>query len=309
MKATFAFALTSCCAFAAVAPIREVVSACPESSGVPICQIRYGWSIKFDSMNNRVPLVYGPDGLLRFPLSFQLAGTEVSYAYDLAPDADGSFVVAGVGGAADMRQWQKSGLVLFDSNGVQTAFIDTGDFRCAHVVIASDHSVWALGSEYTGMKERVSYAILRKYSRTGELLGSFLDRSTFPPGLGPGGPSPSAALFTAGDRIAVMAYSGNVGNERELIELDLDGKVLGRMRFDMPQYHWYAFTSTGGFYAGPMGPSPTILQLNPATNSTREVESPGRPWTLSGADGPNLLYRSVTQDSHLKIAWFPPPAD
>jgi hypothetical protein len=188
LRASFTLALATCCAFAASAPIREVVSECPESSGVPICKIRDGWSFKFDSMTNRVPLLYGPDGHFRFPLSFQLPGAEVSYAYDVAPDADGSFVVAATGGAADMRHWHKSGLVMFDSTGFQSAFIDTGDFRCAHVAIASDHSVWVLGSQYSGNKEQEHYPILRKFSRTGDLLGSFLDRSTFPAGLGPWGP-------------------------------------------------------------------------------------------------------------------------
>ena len=96
-----------------------------------------------------------------------------------------------------------------------------------------------------------------------------------------------------------------MGLQRELIELDLNGNVLGRMRFDDPRNKFYAFTSAGVFYAGPMGPSATILQLDPVTGATWEVESAGRPWTLFGADGPYLLYRAVAPDGHLKIGWFP----
>jgi hypothetical protein len=104
-------------------------------------------------------------------------------------------------------------------------------------------------------------------------------------------------------------YSGNTSLQREVIELDLDGNVLGRMRLDDSRYHFYAFTSTGAFYASPTGPSVTMLQLDPVTGAKHEVDGPGRPWTLSGADGPNLLYRTVTPDGHLKIGWFPPPTD
>jgi hypothetical protein len=51
VRVVLTLALFASCTFAASAPIREVVSECPESAGVPICQIRNGWSLKFDSVS------------------------------------------------------------------------------------------------------------------------------------------------------------------------------------------------------------------------------------------------------------------
>ena len=98
MRTTLALiiALSACCALAVGGPIREVISECPESEGVPICQIRNGWSFKYDG-SSRVPLVYAPDGRFRFPLPFQLTSAEINQPFDIAPDSEGGFVVAANG--------------------------------------------------------------------------------------------------------------------------------------------------------------------------------------------------------------------
>jgi hypothetical protein len=85
--------------------------------------------------------------------------------------------------------------------------------------------------------------ILRKYTRDGNLLGSYLPRSTFPhPGLEPGSGGDPTSLMAAGDRIVVIAYSGETGSSREVIELNSDGSVLGRMHLNRPDFHNFALS-------------------------------------------------------------------
>jgi hypothetical protein len=154
------------------------------------------------------------------------------------------------------------------------------------------------------------FNILRKYSRTGELLGSFLDRATFPAGLDPGERTPEPVFFAARDRLAIMAYSGQTGNLRELLELDLEGNLLGRMHFDDRRYPVYAFTESNEFYAGRMGPSATMVHLDPIGGTTEEVASPiaGR-WTLLGVDGPNLVYWTPAIEGRIALKRVPSPAN
>lgn len=305
-----AAALLLCSACSAAVPIREVISECPEPPHQPVCKFRQGYALKFDSTYNRVPLVYAPDGRFLFPLPLQLPGAEISYASDIAPDSDGSFVVAAIGGAADMRHQQGAGLAMFDAHGIQTAFVDTGKFWPGHVAISPDHSIWVLGAQFgSDRKEEQVYDILHKYSRSGVLQGTFLPRSSFPPGLPPGAASIVGGIMAAADRIVAVVMSGANSSLREVVEFDSSGKILGRMRFDKMRYDLYAFTSTGAFYAGPLGPSPTILELDAVKGSTREVTSPDKPWLLVGSDGSNLIFRSIMPDGRIKIAWFSPPGE
>jgi hypothetical protein len=294
--------------FAANAPVREVVTECPEIGGQPICQVRNGWTFKFDTMSNRTPRVFGPDGHFKFPLPIILPGTEIVYASDVGADSDGSFVVAATGGKADMRHWERSALVLFDAGGFQISMIDTGRFFPGHIAIAPDHSIWATGMQWDESlsKDDTDYFVLRNYSRNGRLLGSYLSRSTFPPGLPPGNPGALTALMIAGDRIGIVASSGQIGSLREVIQLDLNGNVLGRMRFDyQPGPILYAMTSTGGFFGGS---NHSLLKFDPVKGTTLELSKPDTQYALIAADGPNLIYRTVTPDRHLKLVWLPAPA-
>jgi hypothetical protein len=282
----------------------QVVSECPESGGQPICQYRNGYMLKFDSNIDRVIRVYGPDGHFRLNLPIQLPDTPITWANDVAVDSDGTFVAGAAGGDGDVRHgvW-KSGLVMFDANGLQTAFIDTGKFWPNHIAIAPDHAIWVLGAQ---SRSKDDYNVIRKYSRAGKLLGSYLARSTFPGGLEPGGAGVPTAIMAAGDRIAVVAFSGMIGNLLELIELDGSGNVLGRMRSDKQRVQFYALTDDGAFYGGTNG---LLLRFDVAKGVTNTVQAPAREYCLTGADGVSLVYRTRNADDRLVTVAMAQPGD
>jgi hypothetical protein len=252
--------------------------------------------LKFDRMVDRVIRVYGPDGHFRLNLPIYMPGAAVSWAYDVAVDADGSFVVGAGGGSGDMRQVpQQLGLVTFDANGAQTEVIDTGRYAPAHVAIAPDRSIWVLG-EQGQIRDAAEYMVVRKYARSGELLGSYLPRSTFPAGLAPGSTSVPPTIMAAGDKIAVVAFSGMNGALLELIELDNNGNVLGRMRSDKQRVQFYALTSDGAFYGGTNN---LLLRFDVAKGATKEVKGPAKEFVLTGAEGKNLVFRTMNKEGHL----------
>src|ERR1017187_1285066 len=107
--------------------------------------------------------------------------------------------------------------------------------------------------------------------------------------------------MAAGDRIAVVAFLGMIGNLLELIELDGNGNVLGRMRSDKQRVQFYALTSDGAFYGGTNN---LLLRFDVAKGATDEVQGPSKEYCLAGADGTNLVFRTKTRDGQLKTAVF-----
>jgi len=63
----------------------------------------------------------------------------------------------------------------------------------------------------------------------------------------PGGTG-GLAVRAAANRVAVVAYSGETGLFREIIELDGSGNILGRMRLDGGDRYVFAMTADGNLY-------------------------------------------------------------
>lgn len=175
----------------------------------------------------------------------------------LAADSDGTILVpiyyGGYGGNGHVKG---GGIVVLNGEGRQVRFVDTGRFLPDAACFGQDHSIWVMGRQYTPLRdgdpqdhvERGDYNLVRKYSPDGKLLGSFLARSLFPRGL-----SPSAAgwMRASNDRIGVMTYPGDVSNNPEWIELDSNGKLMGRWKLGPrstvdPDTH-HIMSSLGGF--------------------------------------------------------------
>jgi hypothetical protein len=305
MKTLIAAALFASAAFAD-GPVREVQSECPALAGQMVCQFRNGYMFQFDRTVDSVIRVYAPDGRFTLNLPIRLPGADVAWAYDVAVDSDGSFVVGAMGGDGDILHVTQRGVVMLDSSGIQTAVIDTKNFWPNRVAIAEDHSIWVLGAE-EGPRNKQDYMILRKYSRAGELVGSYLPRSTFPAGLEPGAVSAPATLMTAGNRIAVVAFSGNIGNLLELIQLDVDGNVLGRMRADhLPGPMTFALTTDGHLYGRSHGgdAKSTLVLFDVGAGTSKNVDAPQKVGWLMGADQENLVYRVPGADGTTKAGWF-----
>jgi hypothetical protein len=87
--------------------------------------------------------------------------------------------------------------------------------------------------------------------------------------------------MAAGNKIATVAFSGMNGGLLELIELDNDGHVLGRMRSDKQRVQFYALTSDGAFYGGTNN---LLLRFDVAKGATKEVQGPSKEFFLTGAE-------------------------
>jgi hypothetical protein len=261
---------------AADTPVREVQSECPVISNGPVCEFRNGRFFSFEESSGPNLRAYRPDGRLAFTVSVQ---TRVS---DVAVDSDGSLAVA-VG----------SGIALLKADGTQTAFVDTKPLVPAHIAIGADHSIWVLGSEPGSQPGNM---ILRRYTRDGRLVGSYLNSGS------EGSPT---SLMAAGNKIAVVPGS------QEVIELDESGTVLGRMRLDNSALMQFALTSDGNLYGwdATLMPYGGLVLLDPVKGTSKKLETPGRHYSLIGADGNNLVYREPDggPGDGMKAAWFPQP--
>ncbi len=306
MKTLIAVALLANAVFAADAPVREVQSECPALAYQEVCRFRNGYMFQLDHRFKGMIGVYSPDGHFTLNLPVRLPGAEVSGAEDVAVDSDGSFVVGAAGGDGGVSHVSQRGVIMLDSNGIQTGVIDTKGFSPNHVAIAGDHSIWVLGAEGKS-RHRPDYMILRKYNRAGELVGSYLPRSTFPAGLEPGDASPPVTLVAAGNRVAVVAFSGISGDLLELIQLDEDGNVLGRMRADKNRAHGFALTADGHLYGWPGGGTPLVL-FDVAAGTSKNLDAPKHAGWLMGADQENLVYTVRGEQGKTKAGWFTQPA-
>jgi hypothetical protein len=295
-------------AFAASAPVREVHSECPALSGLPVCHFRDGYMFQFDTLVNRVIRVYAPDGHFTVNLPIQLPGASVTWPTDVAVDFDGTFVAGAFGGDGDIRHVTQFRVAMFDSNGIQTGVIDTKTFSPNHVAIAEDHSIRVLGAQ-NGLRNKQDYMVVRKYTRAGELVGSYLPRSTFPAGLEPGGASVPATLMAAGNRIAVVAFSGKVGNLLELIELDTEENVIGRMRSDNQSSMNFALTTDGHLYGwtNVKGAGSTLYLFDVKAGTLTSMGGPESLGWLMGADGEDLVFRVRGEEGQTKAGWFLQP--
>jgi hypothetical protein len=169
--------------------------------------------------------VFDPKGGLAYQVNVTAPeGSPANLAETAAADTDGTVLAPiSYGG---MGHWS-GGIVVLNQDGKQVRFIDTGRFLPEAACFAPDHSIWVMGRRGDGK-------LVRKYSSDGKLIGSFLPRSLFPPGLPPAG-SGVGWIRASHDRIGMMVYPGEGSNNPEWIELDLEGNLMGRWKLG-PQF-------------------------------------------------------------------------
>lgn len=280
----------------------EVVSDCVFDVHTPGCHYAGGYVMQYDRRDNPMVKVFGPDGHAGVTLMVQLAKAPLPGVNDVAVDTDGSFVVAAR--STTTAKDSARGVVLFEASGAQAAVIDTGTWEPWHVTIAPDHSIWVMGHE-GGFRQ--DYNMVRRYSRSGDLLGSYLPRTSF----GPQGRVEAAEFFqalgiqAAGDKIAVAVASGAVGTPLEFLLLDGQGNLLGRVPSPAGAAGGWGFTSDGTGYAGFRN---KLWRFDVMQGSSREVDDPAPGYALAGANGKDLVFRSRTKEGHVKVALFAQPS-
>jgi hypothetical protein len=281
VKSALAGVLFAGVAFAASAPIREVTTEFPLAGLQPAPYFRHGRVFQL----LQVLKVYERDGTFAFYAPIRTPDGNLTTARDISVDSDDSFVVA-----------TNQGLALLDSRGLQTGFIKTNGFWVGHVVITEDHSIWVLGHPLRPMGD---YTILRKYTRGGELLGSWLPSSMFAPGISESGyESGRTRLMASGNEIAVAAGG-------DLIRLDGDGKVLGRMTLDRSKISVgeFAFTSDRKLYG--WGKDGLVL-FDLEAGTWKKMETPYQ-YGFFGSDEATLVFYKDKGDGMTTVFWFKQP--
>ena len=221
--------------------------------------------------------VYAPDGSLAMKI---VRPTNGSFA-NADMDSDGSVVVAVEEGGP-----RKASIAFFSPSGSPVGEIVTSPYRPSQVAFAPDHSIWALGDEdFLPENERTNYCLLRHYSRSGELLGEFLPRTSFPADAYFGPHRGFWGLRIAGGRIGVKLYQAAPNKRLLWLEVGLDGKEIGRWSAPLGGEP-AALTASGIVYAQT---DTEITTLDRATGTWKSVPQSSSD-RLLGADGDTLVF-------------------
>jgi hypothetical protein len=106
------------------------------------------------------------------------------------------------------------------------------------------------------------------------------------------------------DRVGLEVVSGNIGNQREWVELDLNGSVTGRWKLDGVGHQRVVLTSDNQVYRdNGQGKSRQLFRLNRATSTWEPMSAPTDS-ILYGSDGDNLVF-AQWPDSVMHMSWFP----
>jgi hypothetical protein len=158
--------------------------------------------------------------------------------------------------------------------------IDSGLYVPAHLSFGQDRSWWAFGWQ----NDEARWSTI-----DGKETGAYLPKSLFESGLPPGMDEWQRRRITVTtDRAGVEAVTGNIGNQREWVELDLNGNLKGRWKLDpQNQFPGVVFTSDDQAYVHRYNratKSKQVFRLNRTTSSWDLVNAPdavlygGRRW-------------------------------
>jgi hypothetical protein len=253
-----------------------------------------------------VVTLFAPDGHVALTLPIQGHSNGDARVQSVAIDSDGTL---GVG------WWDppNAGIDIRDSFGTLIRSIDTGRYIPAHLSFGEDHLLWSLGWQRAAagpfVPDKLDYATVRKHSLDGKETGAYLPRSLFLPGLEPGSIQVQSRRITVtGDRVGVEVISGNIGNQREWVELDLDGNLIGRWKLDPAnQFPGVALTSDNQAYVHRLDRAAkvwSVFRLNRVSSAWESVDAPNA--DLYGADGKNLVFAHWSAPN-MHLSWYPQP--
>jgi hypothetical protein len=253
---------------------------------------------------DHIVTLFAPDGHEVLTLPIQGRGNGKVSVESVAIDSDGTLAVA----------WADSpsaGIDIRDSLGNLVRSIDTGKYLPMHLSFG-DHSLWAFGFQLDADRAwgvpAKDYQTVRKYSTDGKQIGAYLPRSLFPPGLQPAEERWQERRITVtNDRVGVVADSGNVGTQREWVELGLNGDLLGRWKLDPSTSGGVAFTSDNHVYVHRFdraAKSWRVFRLNREKSTWEAVSAPNL--DLYGADGDKLVF-AEWPNGVMHLSWYPQP--
>jgi hypothetical protein len=250
----------------------------------------------------QVVTLFAPDGHFILALPIQGRGNGRVFLESVAIDSDGTLAIAWL-------DQPNAGIDIRGSSGDLIRSIDTGRYLPMHLSFGA-HALWALGWDRLTDRESPAkdYQAVRKYSMDGKEIGAYLPRSLFPPGLEPSGSIMHwRGITITKDRVGIEAVSGNVGTQREWIELGLNGEVRGRWKLDPSDKFGVAFTSDNQVYQPRWEPEAKlrrVFRLNREKSTWEPVSAPSLP--LYGADGDKLVF-AQWDGFVMHLSWYPQP--
>lgn len=209
-------------------------------------------------------------------------------------------------------------ILLFDKPGSPSRVIRTDPFAAYRVALAPDGYLWAFGRDRDAESHGKDYPVFQKLTPDGRVIGQFVMRSTFPNTLY----HPALHGGRRGGLCELRATRNGVGayipNEREWIELDNSGSIVGRWKPPAPwgasdgMVEAVAFTDSGSVYTHWLIGSRRVLCLldraagvwEPVEGTDYQLGGPlPLPVLLLGSDGNQLVFQGTGR----KLLWFEEP--
>jgi hypothetical protein len=250
--------------------------------------------------------VYGPAGTQLFSRQVSgPAGSSACSALDAAVDAEGAVAVSISFGSATGHA---AGIVMLDPTGNPVGFINTKRYVPSHICFDRQHAIWSVGWQRdelrNGSADEKDYMIVHRYSSSGGETGAYIPRSLWGR---KGEPSTSGLglwhLAAADERIGAVIY------EDELVEWDLQGKLLSRTPMRVRLDGGWAYTSNGQFFGQVRdddGKGLRLVKLDRSSASWAPAgASDAQLRLLLGADGGDLVFQASGGGS-ARLLWVRP---
>jgi hypothetical protein len=266
------------------------------------------------------------DGTERRP-SFWLNGASVIWINDSAVASAEELLVVG-----SFSRSTDGVLINFvaesDTGGRILTTIDMGTYEPELACVAPDGSLWTFGQDWSAERSDIPYSLLRNYSSTGRLLGSYLRSDALPPArlnfstrLHRMGGARGRMYLQCG-RQSVGAYIGPVNT---WVEIDLADKTSEVWHVNPPsagimtglallKKHEVYCSFKGqntvfvrGFFKLNLS-QPKIAAWEPIAGMVQYLNVAQKsPPAISviGADGPSLVYQRIESNSHI-FFWVRP---
>jgi hypothetical protein len=257
----------------------------------------HGYVAAWDLLHVHSVSLYNPEGRKMFELSSLTLpdGTTTPAPISVAVDTDGT---------SAMVYWvehdPRTGIALLDDRGHQLRVIQTQPFLPSQVCFAPDHSIWTFGDQAKQNHRPVpDFMTFRHYSRNGELLGSFIPRSSLPQWEGMGEDQVLGKfiglwrLRASNDRIGAALRTDAL--KHLWIELNLQGQLIGQWAYTSNRDESVfpsAFDAAGSLYGRQWkdGGYVGISLFDKSTSSWKPLPSlPNE--LLLGADGTRLVFQ------------------
>ena len=258
--------------------------------------------------------LFDRDGQQISDFSFAIPDVSRVNAYAFARGLDGSLAVSGPTYFNDGRS--ANSLALVSPDGQDQMLVRLSPFLPEAVTVAADGTIWVAGHKSRPFGEPRDYSqhLIRRYDRTGKMLGSFIPWSSLRTGLS----TPDPDLTNSPDMMSILVSSADrVGwysrHSRTYIEFSLDGAVISWIKTPdhqaMGEMLSVALCDDGGVFVAASilnGPNRTaswgIHALDRQRGEWSFIPRPEKWGMLYGCDGTRL---ASTTDFRT-ISWLEP---